>query len=470
MRDKSFLKLIVLALTLLLPLALTNRVNAQSLTQETIDSLCQFGQEGYDETGTTFGPNLSRTGADGAVIDNGEVTTWVSSGMSADQSAKCSVYVLNENGAIASAGLTLTPECQAAIDPSNDYIAQCDSLQSGAIATGTPMKKPSLYGLAFLFEGAINEPMPMNMAYYLNRTGEKLPYVGGTVFAQTVSQFDGPLLDIVYDIWTIARDFALAAMAIVMIIMGIMIMTRKKVDSQTMVTVQYAVPRVVISLTLIFLSYTIGASLASFGWNFSYTAQEIVEEMFIETEENIMGAGHPLESVRNFFITVASVGIFAVQAVATGGVSVIIWGLLNITLGVVQLAAGLYAFMVYVHILLKLIFSPFDFAIGAVPGNNRIEMWFKEVAGKILGLTMLRVMIASANNIARIIVLSGIYGDSGGSSLIPDSLGDAAMTGGLLTVRPFLVPALSIYLLVYAIKSVKKVEGFVTGKSAKSKS
>jgi len=46
---------------------------------------------------------------------------------------------------------------------------------------------------------------------------------------------------------------------LLLVVMGIMIMTRKKINPQAVVTVQNVLPRVAISVVLVFFSYAIGA-------------------------------------------------------------------------------------------------------------------------------------------------------------------------------------------------------------------
>src|SRR3990167_1360917 len=73
-------------------------------------------------------------------------------------------------------------------------------------------------------------------------------------FAQGIG-FAGlsPLLPL----WNISRNIAYSALIIVMIIIGFMIIFRMKIDPKTVITLQAAIPKIVVTILLITLSYPI---------------------------------------------------------------------------------------------------------------------------------------------------------------------------------------------------------------------
>ncbi len=95
---------------------------------------------------------------------------------------------------------------------------------------------------------------PADTGTWIADMGHTLGFIPKPVYAQGIG-FSGlaPLLPI----WKAFRNIAYLLMALVMIVLGFMVMFRKKIDPKTVVTAQNAIPRVVIALILITFSYAI---------------------------------------------------------------------------------------------------------------------------------------------------------------------------------------------------------------------
>lgn len=95
---------------------------------------------------------------------------------------------------------------------------------------------------------------PASTYAFLRDSAESLGFVPKQTYAQGIG-FSGlsPLLPI----WKVFRNISYAVLAIVMIVIGFMIMMRQKIDPKTVVTVQNALPKVVLALILITFSYAI---------------------------------------------------------------------------------------------------------------------------------------------------------------------------------------------------------------------
>jgi hypothetical protein len=102
---------------------------------------------------------------------------------------------------------------------------------------------------------------PADTGLWLADTGRTLGFLPKEVMAQGVG-FSGmqPLLPI----WKAFRNIAYLLMAIVMIVLGFMVMFRKKIDPKTVVTAQNAIPKVIVALILITFSYAIVGILIDF--------------------------------------------------------------------------------------------------------------------------------------------------------------------------------------------------------------
>ena len=58
-------------------------------------------------------------------------------------------------------------------------------------------------------------------------------------------------------LWKVFRDVSYGILAIILIVVGHMVMFRKKIDPKTVVTVQNSIPRIVVALLLVTFSYLI---------------------------------------------------------------------------------------------------------------------------------------------------------------------------------------------------------------------
>ena len=99
------------------------------------------------------------------------------------------------------------------------------------------------------------------------------------------------------DLWMIFRNFAFLIMVIVMVVIGFMIMFRSKINAQTVISLENALPKIVIAMILITFSYAIaglmidlmyismGLIIQLFSANASapYKAQDIINLVFFGT-------------------------------------------------------------------------------------------------------------------------------------------------------------------------------------------
>ena len=101
---------------------------------------------------------------------------------------------------------------------------------------------------------------PLNMGYFASKSLDKVPFVG-RAFAQT--GYQAPLIDEVYFSWRIVRNLAFGVFAILMLIVGLMMINRTRLNPQSVVTIQYALPKIIIAIFLVAFSYPIGALIVS---------------------------------------------------------------------------------------------------------------------------------------------------------------------------------------------------------------
>src|SRR3989339_376905 len=129
-----------------------------------------------------------------------------------------------------------------------------DSAEQGMYIQRSVLGQTS-QAMAFLY----SQP-PASTTEYLAWMGEKAGIVPKT-YAQGVTF--SRLLPIL-PIWQAFRDIAFVLLAIIMLMIGLMIMFRAKVNPQTVANVENTIPRVVVSIILIWLSFPIASLIIDF--------------------------------------------------------------------------------------------------------------------------------------------------------------------------------------------------------------
>ncbi len=90
----------------------------------------------------------------------------------------------------------------------------------------------------------------------------------------------GQVILTVYPLWLVSRNFAYVLMTVIFIVVGVMVMFRQRINPQTVITLQAALPGLVVGLILITLSYFFAAILVDIG----FAAVYIVGFYFMQTQ------------------------------------------------------------------------------------------------------------------------------------------------------------------------------------------
>ncbi len=115
------------------------------------------------------------------------------------------------------------------------------------------MKQSAVAGLSKIAYTMYTSP-PASTYAFVQDMGQTLGFIPKQAYAQGIG-FSG--LSSLLPVWKAFRNISYAILAIVMIVIGFMVMFRKKIDPKTVVTVQNALPKVVVTLILITFSYAI---------------------------------------------------------------------------------------------------------------------------------------------------------------------------------------------------------------------
>jgi len=385
------------------------------------------------------GPNLETT----SVFDNlfGAMGSFshIASNDTPEMLEKCGAQRLKE----VSTDVSISSSCEVE-DP-----ARCENMgflkpTNGYKTTHKP--SGSLLGIATVLGNGVKDPIPLNLAYYVNQNAQKIPGLKNTALAASGDvNYNGPFLGIIYQYWTVTRNIAYSFLAIVMLVVGVLIITRQKIDAKASVTVQQALPQIIIALILITFSYPIGAAGASIAFNIRGSMDNMAQDLFDVAEAMDV----PTASIVNFWTSLAGFGT-GIVAEIMGLVSVIVAAIMGILV-------LLKIFGIYLKMLFATITAPLSFGIGAIPGNQSTTMnWFKQYAAYMISIPAMS------------------FGAWITWGLIED-IGTKAVTGsveewggwGLGTLAALVTPAITFFGYTLVLSIPEKIEGILGIKGKK---
>lgn len=110
---------------------------------------------------------------------------------------------------------------------------------------------------AGLIDGLYTNP-PVNTGRYIASVGKELGVIK-EVHAQGVVGSGADVLDPIISLWQVSRNISYLIMIVIFVIIGLMVMFRNKINPQTVITAQAALPGLIIGLILITFSYFLAA-------------------------------------------------------------------------------------------------------------------------------------------------------------------------------------------------------------------
>lgn len=325
---------------------------------------------------------------------------------------------------------------------------------------------------------------PASSAYYLADLSQRLNLTQ-PAYAQGIG-FSGltPLLPL----WRAARNAAYIFFIFVFLVIGFAIMFRAKINPQTVVTIQSAIPKAVVALILVTFSYAIaglmidlmyvvgGISLAIVNpTSATDTIFEFLKEHgLMEGEENLnflsfmtyfWSKTHSVtKDIGSLFSPVGPLikmipeGTLKDVAESFPGAFFISRNpLIEFVLSIIMLFVFFKIFLglilCYAKIIINIIIAPLTLMLGAIPGQNSFGGWLKNLAVNLLPFPAVISLIALAGELTKM-------GDGANPLwappiLRPPSLGlDAAQTVAASYVGSFL--ALGILLLAARVPDIIK--------------
>lgn len=263
--------------------------------------------------------------------------------------------------------------------------------------------------IAYMYENR-----PAATSYFVADLGRTLGFMP-KAYAQGIG-FSG--LSGLLPIWKAFRNIAYLLLTVVMVVIGFMVMLRKKIDPKTVVTVQNALPRIVVTLLLITFSYAIVGLMI----DLMYLTMAVIINLVVNASGGILGPdtlsaylGGGLKSslaamiaggvsATNDFVSIITdifapwhVGPFLesilpkfleelpklAQQTILLGPTIIVGFLLAIVLllGYVRLFFALLN--AYIQIIIALLVGPLQILFDALPGGNGFASWMKNLVASL---------------------------------------------------------------------------------------
>lgn len=289
-------------------------------------------------------------------------------------------------------------------------------------------------GIAMIYQSP-----PADFGVWLADVGHTLGFMPQPVYAQGIG-FSG--LTALLPVWKAFRNIAYLILAVVMIVIGFMVMLRKKIDPKTVVTVQNALPRIIVTLILITFSYAIVGFLIDLMYLLILllvsTIGTSIQGINISEQQAAFTAGGFGEVLRIFdplgtLVAPAAVGvagygipalIAAILGVSTFGgppgiilgviVAMIAGGLAGNALGTGAAVGALSPILLlllflslivifvriffillnaYIQIIISLIFGPLQIMLEAIPGVNSFGSWLNNLIVNLLTFPIVIALI-----------------------------------------------------------------------------
>lgn len=325
-----------------------------------------------------------------------------------------------------------------------EYAAQAPS---GAIST-----------VNNLIAGMYGNP-PASSAQYFAYLGSNLGIVK-PAYAQGIG-FIG--LNPVLKVWRIFRNIAYLFFVIIFVFVGFAIMFRLKIDPQTIISIQNALPKIIMALILVTFSYAIAGLLIDLIYVFISLIFAVLkpEGVNVNIGENIFAIAGNLFGGPGGLAIAANLGnqlnSFVQTIFQNLGGKILGFGVEALATAVFAIAIAFSLFRLffsllisYIGIIIGVIFSPLILMLEAVPGQKGLGSWLKMMLSNIIVFPVTAGIFA----IATLLVQPETGG--GGEIWVAPFLGREITAGNYITT---LIGVGIILLAPSMVDSVKKVIG-----------
>ena len=411
--------------------------------------------------------NIIKAGCSVAVGQVVRVTPGILTGVTIDKMGSCfDKYKTTNPVGTANAVIDLNDPCNqiamfnpemkkenyAYIQPNDEEITK--QSRGGFTAFTTQME---IFG-----KNATSGKMLMDREYYVAKTFKDVPIIGVALAAPTTGV--DRIKDFIYNVWQVSRNIAYLILLLTSLGLGIYIMggfTDK--DGKIKLTVERAIPRVVIAVVLISSSYWIGELILT-----SLLGQGLIQGFAAFLSQALFTSSSlsssPLDASFWLGIPAAMVvmGTIAALTASTGGSFIVLL--------VFGIAAAVWRIFVVNFLILKNIFdlmvyimySPFIIVGGVSPSDNNGQA-FRNYGAKMLKFIAVGFMLNLINYGSKaLLAYSVLQETTAADAKIFGSFGDLYGNGGLSAALVYIFGLVAyIYILYLADKVDETADRFV---------
>lgn len=232
-------------------------------------------------------------------------------------------------------------------------------------------------------------------------------------------------------IWKAFRNFAYSLYIIMFVVVGIMIMLRTKVNAQTVITIQSALPNLLITLILITFSYAIVGFMIDLMYFLIYFVVYLISSTGI-----ISGPTQAIDRLlsysawsvvfegRNSIISAAALALGEVISGIGSGALEVAGTILSMVSPMYLIVAVAFAIAMlklmfnllksYVMLIVQTITAPIQILFNAMPGSKAFGEWLKKTASYLIPFPVAAAMF----------ILAAVFvGDPTNSTLLGDIFG-----------------------------------------------
>lgn len=241
--------------------------------------------------------------------------------------------------------------------------------------------------------------------------------------------------------WKVFRNLAYSLYIIMFVVVGIMIMLRTKVNAQTIITIQSALPNLLVTLLLITFSYAIVGFMIDIMYFLIYFVVYLLAAAdIIQTPTDAISrllsysAWSVIFEGRNSIISACALAIGEVlSGLGTGGFEVvgtivsmvsIMYLIVAVAFAIAMLKLMVALLKSYIMIIVQTITAPIQILMNAMPGSKAFSSWLKTTASYLLPFPVAASMF----------ILAAVFvGDPSGATILKSRsiFGDKANPFGI---------------------------------------
>ena len=354
---------------------------------------------------------------------------------------------------------------------------------------------------------------PLSFISYAKNLGNKMSLVS-EVHAQATPGFGFNALEVIQSLWVASRNIVYGLIVIIAIVLAFMIMFRMKISPQVVISIQSAIPKILIALILVTFSYAIAGLLVDLMYVvtgiISLTVASVGGGVFINDPTAIfrfmttgfigingqIGVSVGIFGVLIFYLFIFTISIFLALFASGGGVlgnlaTLGIMGnvvsLMSIIALVIMTLIVLFAtfkiwwmlIRTFAQILLLTIAAPFQIAFGAIIPGMGFGSWLKSMAanlavfpitGLFLILSFVFLMISTQYSIPASTSLSWwqllyiIPGGVGMANTLASNTGWPPLLGSSNSMLGLIFVGASVMVLTLIPKVAEIIKGAMSGR------